>query len=74
MNILGIWGSHPDDNKKHYHDAGSSLFIDGVHVCSLSEERLTKKKRETQYPKLTIDYALNKGNIKKEDINVIMYS
>lgn len=82
MNILGIWGSHPDDYKKlpfsfaspHFHDAGSSLFIDGVHVCSLSEERLTKKKRETQYPKLTIDYALNKGNIKKEDIDVIMYS
>ena len=42
MKVLGIYGSILFDGTcqdSYVHDAGATLFVDGVHVCSIQEER-----------------------------------
>ena len=80
MNILGIfgafdWDSHvPRDENGEYigvHDSSACLVKDGEIVCSIAEERLTRFKTEGNYPEKSIDYCLNVGNIKSEEIDFI---
>lgn len=69
MNILGIYGV---DGAQHaVHGAGATLISDGVHISSISEERLSRIKNDGDYPRLSIDYCLSAGNISKNEINVI---
>ena len=75
MNILGIygalgWDTHNDTNWTH--DSGATLFIDGKHICSIQEERLTKFKYDGNYPENSIKYCLSSGNITNEDIDLII--
>lgn len=53
------------------HDAGATLFVDGKHVCSISEERLTRRKHDGNYPINSIDYCLSTANIKEEDVDLV---
>lgn len=80
MNILGIYGSFEWEANKSYdthnemtwvHDSGATLFIKGNHICSISEERLTRIKNDGNFPTHSIDYCLTEGNITYEDINEI---
>lgn len=75
MNILGIYGAFYWDanNESHIwvHDSGSTLFMDGKHICSISEERLTKVKYEGNYPAKSISYCLDAGNISPKDIDFV---
>jgi carbamoyltransferase len=75
MNILGIygalgWDTHNDTNWTH--DSGATLFINGKHVCSIQEERLTKYKYDGNYPENSINYCLSVGNITAEDIDFVI--
>jgi carbamoyltransferase len=75
MKILGLygalnWDTHNDTNWTH--DSGATLFIDGKHVCSIQEERLTKFKYEGNWPKNSIDYCLSLANLPQEDIDLII--
>ena len=71
MNILGINGSIGWDGNigfvggKDYwvHGSGATLFIDGELKGSVSEERLTRKKYEGNYPKLAIRELLLRHNL-----------
>lgn len=74
MNILGIygafyWDANTVDNWTH--DSGSTIFINGKHVCSISEERLTKVKYEGNYPAKSVSYCLDAANILPKDIDVV---
>ena len=80
MNILGIYGSIDWEANKSYdaqdeftwvHDSGATLFIKDKHICSISEERLTRIKNEGNFPIYSIDYCLKEGNITHEDIDEI---
>ena len=83
MNILGIYGSFEweanKSNDEHndftwVHDSGATLFINGQHICSISEERLTRIKNDGNFPIHSIDYCLKEGNILYENINLIYIS
>jgi carbamoyltransferase len=56
------------------HDSGATLFIDGVHVCSISEERLSRIKLDGNYPQRSIDYVLSQGNVTYKDVNHVVYT
>ena len=56
------------------HGSGATLISNGVHVSSISEERLANIKHCGNYPKLSIDYCLSAGNVSKEEIDVICIS
>ena len=81
MNILGLYGgfeweanqSYDDsDNNTWVHDSGCTLFINETHICSISEERLTRVKYEGNFPINSINYCLSEGNITKEDIDYVL--
>ena len=82
MIVLGIYGAFGwEANEDHdtdgdaddpwVHDSGATLFINGKHICSISEERLTRVKREGNYPTNAINYCLSEGNITAEDVEDI---
>ena len=56
--------NQPGVMKQHY-------FVDGKHVCSISEERLTRRKHDGNYPINSIDYCLSAGNITAEDVDLV---
>lgn len=80
MITIGIYGSFDWEAHKSFdengestwcHDAGATLFIDGKHVCSISEERLTRRKHDGNYPINSIEYCLSSGNITAEDVDLV---
>ena len=80
MNILGLYGAFDWDANQSYddhqnltwvHDAGATLLINGKHICSISEERLTRIKHDGNFPINSIEYCLQEGNITAEDIHLI---
>ena len=47
--VLGVWDGH---------DAGAALVVDGKVVAAISEERVTRHKRQGGWPTLAIDAVL----------------
>lgn len=73
MNILGLYGAFGWDSRQDWvHDAGVTLFVDGNHVCSIAEERLSKIKYDGDYPQKSVEYCLSAANLTKEDIDLIV--
>ena len=59
MKILGLQGVLDHD----VHDSGCTLFLDGKHIVSISEERLSRIKYDGSFPHKSIDYCLSVGNM-----------
>ena len=77
MNIIGIhgalrWDPHDLRSLNMVHDSGCTLFVDGKHIRSIDEERLSRRKYDGRFPHKSIDYCL--GDIKKEDIDIVCFS
>jgi len=80
MIILGIYGGLDWDANKSVddfgdrtwlHDSGATLFVNGKHICSITEERLSRIKYDGNYPINSIDYCLSVGNIDAEDVDKV---
>ena len=77
MKVIGVYGALDWDannfNKPntYIHDAGATLFVNGKHVRSINEERLTRIKDEGNYPRKSIEYVL--GEYAPEDIDIVCY-
>jgi carbamoyltransferase len=86
MNVLGIYGgfnwnaNHSFEDGEIFtktwkhtwiHASGATLFKNGNHVTSISEERLTRIKYEGNYPQKSIDYCLSLGDITNEEIDLV---
>lgn len=63
MYILGI--------SCYYHDASAALLKDGIIVAAAEEERFTRKKHDTSFPKGAIEFCLKSQNITIKDIEYI---
>jgi len=61
MNILGINAYHGD--------ASAALFVDGVLVAAVEEERFTRLKHDTSFPHQAIRYCLEAAGLRPEDID-----
>jgi carbamoyltransferase len=85
MNVIGLYGAigwnvlisdnpslREQTNESWTHGASVSLFSNGNHVTSISEERLTGIKYDGNFPRKSIDYCLSTGNLSKEDIDVVV--
>jgi Carbamoyltransferase N-terminus len=62
MNILGI--------SAHYHDSAAALVVDGVPVCAIQEERLSRHKGDSAFPLLAIESCLQRAGV--ELFNVLI--
>ena len=85
MNVIGLYGAigwnvlisdnpklREQMNDSWTHGASVSLFSDGNHVVSISEERLSGIKYDGNFPRKSVEYCLSTGNLSKEDIDVVI--
>ena len=64
MNILGV--------SCFYHDAAAAIIQNGRLTAAAQEERFTRKKYDSSFPKNAIDYCLREAKVKKSDIDLII--
>lgn len=81
MNILGIYGAFDWDGNTSFdqynrvswvHDSGATLIKNDEHICSISEERLSRIKYDGNFPTKSIQYCLNVGGLNYEDIDIVV--
>lgn len=65
MRILGISG--------YYHDSAAALVEDGTVVYASAEERLSRKKHDSGFPSLAIDFCLRKAGVTADDLNWVVF-
>jgi carbamoyltransferase len=65
MNILGI--------SAHYHDSAAALVVDGVPVCAVQEERLSRHKGDAGFPLLAIESCLQQAEIEPEKLDAVVF-
>ena len=65
MKILGI--------SAHYHDSAAALVVDGVPVCAVQEERLSRRKNDATFPGRAIDWCLAHGRVEPEELDAVVF-
>jgi len=56
-----------------YHDSAACILDDGRIIAAVQEERFTRKKHDSNFPKNAIDYCLEEANIKVDDLNFVVF-
>ena len=56
-----------------YHDSAACIILDGEIIAATQEERFTRKKHDSNYPKNAIDFVLNNCNLKLSDVDQIVF-
>ena len=65
MNILGI--------SAFYHDSAACLVQDGNIIAAAQEERFTRKKHDSAFPKKAIQYCLKEGGLKVSNLDFVAF-
>src|SRR6476659_5989161 len=65
MKILGI--------SAHYHDSAAALLIDGVPVCAVQEERLSRRKNDAGFPMAAIEWCLDHASLDPADLDAVVF-
>ena len=65
MKILGI--------SAHYHDAAAALVIDGMPVCAVQEERLSRRKNDAGFPVQAIEWCLEHAKLEPSDLDAVVF-
>jgi carbamoyltransferase len=65
MKILGI--------SAHYHDSAAALVVDGVPVCAVQEERLSRHKGDAAFPLLAIESCLQHAGIGPDALDAVVF-
>ncbi len=65
MKILGI--------SAHYHDSAAALVIDGLPVCAVQEERLSRRKNDPAFPLGAIEWCLEHAGIEPEALDAVVF-
>jgi carbamoyltransferase len=65
MKILGI--------SAHFHDSAAALVIDGVPVCAVQEERLSRRKGDADFPLASIEWCLEHANVQPEELDAVVF-
>ncbi len=66
MYILGI--------SAFYHDSAACILKNGEIIAAAQEERFTRKKHDSGFPKLAIEFCIKQANIRPSEIdNIVFY-
>src|SRR5258705_2965378 len=65
MKILGI--------SAHYHDAAAALVVDGVPICAVQEERLSRRKSDAGFPLTAIEWCLDHSGVSPESLDAVVF-
>jgi carbamoyltransferase len=65
MRVLGI--------SAFYHDSAAALIEDGRILCAAQEERFTRKKHDSRFPRLAIEFCLSHSGHSLSEIDYIAF-
>lgn len=65
MYILGI--------SCYYHESAACLIKDGLVVAASAEERFSRKKHDSDFPKLAVEFCLKQAGIKIADVDYVVF-
>ena len=65
MYILGI--------SCYYHDSAAAIIKDGILIAASEEERLSRIKHDSSFPKKAIEFCLKKADIKSQDLDYVVF-
>src|SRR6478735_5116094 len=65
MKILGI--------SAHYHDSAAALVVDGLPVCAVQEERLSRHKNDAGFPLKAIEWCLDHAGLEPRDLDAVVF-
>src|SRR5688500_15095830 len=65
MKILGI--------SAYYHDAAAALLVDGRIAAAAQEERFTRKKHDSGFPRRAIESCLKSAALRLSDIDYVAF-
>jgi carbamoyltransferase len=65
MKILGI--------SAHYHDSAAALVVDGLPVCAVQEERLSRRKNDAAFPSGAIEWCLDHAGLDPVDLDAVVF-
>lgn len=57
----------------YYHDSAAALLIDGRIVAAAQEERFTRKKHDSRFPREAVRYVLEEAGCSIEDLTAIVF-
>jgi carbamoyltransferase len=56
-----------------YHDSAAAILIDGEIIAAAQEERFTRKKHDSSFPKNAVDFVLKYSKLKLSDVDYIVF-
>ena len=56
-----------------FHDSSACLIVDGKIIAAALEERFTRVKHDSSFPKKAIEYCLREAKIKSEEIDTVTF-
>jgi carbamoyltransferase len=65
MRILGI--------SAFYHDSAAALVVDGEIVAAAQEERFTRKKQDSGFPRHSVEYCLTEAKCSLSEIDMVVF-
>ncbi len=65
MNVLGL--------SFYYHDSSAALVQDGVLAAAAEEERFSRVKHDSGFPKLAAEFCLRTGRITIHDVDYVVF-
>ena len=65
MKILGL--------SFFYHDSAACLLVDGEPLAMAEEERFSRQKHDSGFPRLSIDFVLREGQVLPQDLDWVVF-
>ena len=65
MRILGI--------SAFYHDSAACLIQDGQVVAAAQEERFTRRRHDSAFPRQAVEFCLKQGGLRPEDLDAVAF-
>ena len=56
-----------------YHDSAAALVRDGEIVAAAQEERFTRKKHDSAFPRHALEYCLREGHVRPDDLSYVAF-
>ncbi len=56
-----------------YHDSAACLLVDGEIIAAAEEERFSRKKGDSRFPKASVDYCLSEAGLKYSDLQAVAF-
>ncbi|MFP5264120.1 MAG: carbamoyltransferase [Blastocatellia bacterium] len=57
----------------YYHDSSAALVSGGEVIAAAAEERFTRQKHDSNFPRFAIDFCLNEGGLSAQEVDRIIF-